>query len=55
MEYGNVTKEYMSNFFMAILLDKYMEESYRTMRGGFELMTREVRPASFNPAPVQGP
>ncbi len=55
MEYGNVTKEYMSNFFMAIVLDKYMEESCRTMRGGFELMTREVRPASFNPAQVQGP
>ena len=55
MEYGNVTKEEMPNLFMAIVLEKYMEESCRTMRGGIELMTREVRPASFNPDQVQGP
>ena len=55
MEYGNVTKEEMPNLFMAIVLEKYMEESCRTMRGEIELMTREVRPASFNPAQGQGP
>jgi len=39
MEYGNVTKEELPNLLMAIVLDKYIEESCRTMRGGIELMT----------------
>ena len=40
MEYGKVTKEEMPNLLMAMVLEKDMEESCRTMRGGFELMTR---------------
>ena len=48
-------KEERPNLFMVLVLEKEMEESCRTMRGGFELMTREVRPASFNPDQVQGP
>jgi hypothetical protein len=40
MEEGNVTKEEMPNLLRVIVLDKAMEESCRTMRGGFELMTR---------------
>jgi hypothetical protein len=39
MEDGTVTKEEMPNLLMAIVLDKYMEESCRTMQGGIELMT----------------
>jgi hypothetical protein len=55
MEHGKVTKEALPNLLMVIVLDKAMEESCRTMRGGFELMTRSVRPASFNPDQGQGP
>jgi len=39
MEYGKVTKEEMPNLLMAMVLDKSMEESCRTMQGGIELMT----------------
>jgi len=38
MEYGKVTKEEMPNLLMAMVLEKYMEESCRTMQGGIELM-----------------
>jgi hypothetical protein len=40
MEYGHVTKQEMPKLLMVLVLDKEMEESYRTMRGGFEVMTR---------------
>jgi hypothetical protein len=39
MEYGHVTKEEMPKLLMAMVLEKYMEESCRTMQGGIELMT----------------
>src|SRR5262249_4232436 len=40
---------------MTIVFDTSMQESCRTLRGGIALRTREVRPASCNPAEVQGP
>ncbi len=39
LEYGTVTKGVMPKLLMAMVLDKYMEESCRTMQGGIELMT----------------
>jgi Transposase IS116/IS110/IS902 family len=39
MEDGNVTKEEMPKLLLAMVLEKYMEESCRTMQGGIELMT----------------
>ena len=39
MEYGKVTKEEMPKLLMAMVLEKSMEESCRTMPGGSELMT----------------
>jgi len=39
LEYGTVTKGVMPKLLMAMVLEKYMEESCRTMQGGIELMT----------------
>jgi transposase len=50
MEYGHVTKASRSNLSMVLVLDKAREESCRPRRGGFEVMTRSVRPAFSQPA-----